>query len=186
MLQDGPRLPMSLASLHLETGSYSTDLTELSSGRRWLDAAAKPVLIVESYAVCFSLVALASGRNAERLPDGFSGLELHTTSITIQCSAVPSRTRMPTVEEVAWELFQLFADAPTSYRHFILRWHDIFPVIIHLAGHYHAASPVMGAASFDECHAVPRRFTDVVSHASGRLSLCEAMHHAVNKLQWNF
>ncbi len=124
---------MSLASLHLESGGYSTDLIELSSGGRWLDASAKPVLTVKSDAVCFSLEGLASGRNAERLPKGFSGLELHTASITIQCSVAPSRIRMPTLEEATRELCQLFADAPASYRQFSLRWPDIFPVIIHLA-----------------------------------------------------
>ena len=133
MLQDGPRLPVSLAALQLECGGYATDLTELSSGGRWLDAAAKPVLTVKSDAVCFSLVRLASGLYAERLPAGFSALEMHTASITIQCSVAPSRLRMPTMEEVAREVVQLFADAPASYRRFSLRWHDIFPVIIHLA-----------------------------------------------------
>jgi len=124
---------VSLAALHLECDGYSIDLTELSSGGRWLDAAAKPVLIVKTHAVCFSLVRLASGLFADQLPAGFSALDMHTGSITIQCSVAPSRIRMPTLEEVARELFQLFADAPTSYRRFSLRWDDIFPVIIHLA-----------------------------------------------------
>ena len=127
MLQDGPRLPVSLAALHLECDGYSIDLTELSCGARWLDPAAKPVLTVDSRAVCFSLVRLASGQFVDRLPAGFSALNMHTGSVTIQCSIAPSRMRMPTPEEVARELCLVFAAAPASYRRFSLTCDDVFP-----------------------------------------------------------
>ena len=166
MLQDGPRLPTSLAALHLERGGYSTDLTELSLGWRWLDAAAKTVLTVKSQAVCFSLVRLANGLFADRLPAGFSELDMHTGSVTIQCSVAPSRMRMPTPAEVARELCLVFAAAPLSYRRFTLHCDDVFPVIIHLA---HPG----GSLQSGQCPSAKLNGRALAEHMEG----CAVMHN---------
>ena len=117
----------------ISESTYSIDPTELSCGARWLSAVSKPVLTLVSGAVCFSLVRLASGLHTERLPAGFSALDMHTGSITIQCSNAPSRLRLPTPEEAARELCLIFAGAPASYRRFSVHCSTIFALIIHLA-----------------------------------------------------
>ncbi len=69
----------------------------------------------------------ANGQPISKLPAGFSALELHAPSITI-VHAHLSLNLNPL--SAAFTLCTIFAQAPSSYRRFSLRWTDELPLKI--------------------------------------------------------